>query len=328
MKRYAFFFILLTLVLVSCGTDSRHFKIDGRLIHLNQGEFYVYSPDGGMEGIDTITVRSGRFSYETACTKPFTLVIVFPNFSEQPVFARPGKTVDVQGDASHLKELTVKGTKDNELMSGFRQQAAGASPPEARKYAEQFVKDHPESPVSGYLVCRYFMQTAQPDAAKADRLLKTLVAAQPDNGYLKRLQKQNESFVETGAGKSVPRFSAYTIDGQSIGTATLNRQPGTIVCAFATWSFESVTILRQLCERRRRGETSMNIVGVCVDASKADCRRTLKNNEIDCPVVCDGDMIEGAAYRALGFTGVPDNIVVRQGRIDKAHLSTDELTKQ
>ena len=39
----------LTLIMVSCGTDSKHFKLEGRLLNLNQGEFYVYSPDGGIE---------------------------------------------------------------------------------------------------------------------------------------------------------------------------------------------------------------------------------------------------------------------------------------
>ena len=39
---------LLTSLLSSCGTDSRHFRIEGRLLHLNQGEFYVYSPDAAL----------------------------------------------------------------------------------------------------------------------------------------------------------------------------------------------------------------------------------------------------------------------------------------
>ena len=55
MKHIAYFF-WLTLVLMSCGTDSHHFKLDGRLLHLNQGEFYVYSPDGIIDGMDTIKV--------------------------------------------------------------------------------------------------------------------------------------------------------------------------------------------------------------------------------------------------------------------------------
>ena len=40
MKHIAYL-ILLTLVCVSCGTDSHHFKLDGQLLHMNQGEFYV-----------------------------------------------------------------------------------------------------------------------------------------------------------------------------------------------------------------------------------------------------------------------------------------------
>lgn len=110
--------------------------MDGRLLNLNQGEFYVYSPDGVFDGIDTIKVEGGRFTLETQCKESGTLVIVFPNFSEVPVFAEPGKSVSVKGDASHLKEIEIEGTKENELMTAFRQQLVKASPPEEMSYAE------------------------------------------------------------------------------------------------------------------------------------------------------------------------------------------------
>lgn len=110
--------------------------MDGRLLNLNQGEFYVYSPDGVFDGIDTIKVEGGRFTFETQCKESGTLVIVFPNFSEVPVFAEPGKSVSVKGDASHLKEIEIEGTKENELMTAFRQQLVKASPPEEMSYAE------------------------------------------------------------------------------------------------------------------------------------------------------------------------------------------------
>jgi hypothetical protein len=90
MKHYAFI-ILLAIVMVSCGTDSRHFKVDGHLLNLNNGEFYVYSPDGAIFGLDTIKVQGGRFSYEISCEQKGTLVLIFPNFSEQPIFNRAWK---------------------------------------------------------------------------------------------------------------------------------------------------------------------------------------------------------------------------------------------
>ena len=100
---------------------------------MNQGEFYVYSDDGTINGIDTIKVQGGRFAFEMPCEHPATLTIVFPNFSEQPIFAEPGKTATIDGDASHLKMMKIKGSKDNELMTGFRDKISNASPPEIVK---------------------------------------------------------------------------------------------------------------------------------------------------------------------------------------------------
>src|SRR3712207_6452492 len=108
MKRLTFL-LLLTLVLVSCGTDDNHFKIEGRLLNLNQGEFYVYSTDGLIKGLDTIHVQAGRFVYQTKCEDEGTLVIIFPNYSEHVVFAESGKSVELNGNAQRLKELEIKG---------------------------------------------------------------------------------------------------------------------------------------------------------------------------------------------------------------------------
>ena len=202
-----FSLLAIALLLLSCGTDSRHFSIDGRLLNLNQGEFYVYSPDGTVpHGMDTIKVQAGRFSYTVECDRPMTLMIVFPNFTEQPVFAQPGKSVDIKGDASHLKEMTVKGTKDNALMNSFREQILSASPAEARKYAVSMVEDNPGSHVAPYLVRRYLVATDKPDYATARRLLKQIVAKQPENVYVQRLLASCEGKQSLSVGSSLPSF--------------------------------------------------------------------------------------------------------------------------
>ena len=110
-------FLGCVLLLAACGSDSGKFRLEGRLRNINQAEFWVYSPDGSMQGIDTITVRNGRFAYELELEDEATLMVVFPNYSEQPVFARPGKTVSIKGDATHLKEIIIEGTKENEHMT-------------------------------------------------------------------------------------------------------------------------------------------------------------------------------------------------------------------
>jgi hypothetical protein len=109
---YPIQFLISSILLTSCGVSSGHFKLEGKFLNMNQGEFYVYSTDGGMEGVDTIKVVGGRFTYEMPCHDDCTLMIVFPNFSEQPIFAESGESVELKGDASHLKEMEVKGGVD------------------------------------------------------------------------------------------------------------------------------------------------------------------------------------------------------------------------
>ena len=362
--------LVATLVCTSCGTDSRHFRIDGRLLHLNQGEFYVYSPDGTINGLDTIKVQAGRFSYEVACDRPMTLMIVFPNFTEQPVFAQPGKSVDLKGDASHLKEMTVKGTKDNELMNKFREMIHNAAPPEMKKCAQLFVEDHPESRVGAYLVDRYFIHDANPDTKTAVRLVDLMIEKQPENGYLKRQKRQlTASFVAT-KGADIPNVLGTTVDGKTIGRVQLTKAPVTVVCALATWKYESMSQFRRLaaCAASQQGRVA--VVGVSIDASPSLVRSQLASqigisdsasglafgpssgsssgsasgslsgsasaaaqgssssrSSSTCYVVCDGKMVESPFFTRLGLTGVPDNIVIKNGRIAAAHLTDNQLTE-
>ena len=77
-------------MMVACGSKSGNFRLEGRLRNFNQGEFWIYSPDGDMMGFDTIRVRDSRFSYEKELDEPTMMIVVFPNYSEQPIFAEPG----------------------------------------------------------------------------------------------------------------------------------------------------------------------------------------------------------------------------------------------
>lgn len=320
---------LLTSLLSSCGTDSRHFRIEGRLLHLNQGEFYVYSPDAALPGgIDTIKVQAGRFSYDVPCDHPMTLMIVFPNFTEQPVFAQPGKSVDIKGDASHLKEMTVKGTKDNELMNKFREQTASASPVETRDRARQFIEDHPESAVSVWLVARQFIAAPSPDTKTAAHLIDLMIKSQPENGTLKRLRDKALKTVVMAKGSAVPNVLGTTLDGKSIGRAQLTKAPVTVVLSWASWKYESTSLLRRVSSYASGTSGRVAVVGVSVDASPEIARTGYLNPEPSLTLVCDGKMVESPFFAGLGLFSLPDNIVIRGGRVAAAHLTDDQLMEE
>lgn len=324
MKRIVLF-LLLVLILISCGTRSGHFKMEGRFLHMNQGELYVYSPDGGIEGLDTIKIEAGRFAYEIPCSKPATLVIIFPNYSVQPIFAESGGSVEVKADASHLKEMEVKGTDDNELMTKFRKQIANSSPPDELKYAIQFIKDHPESTVSVYLLNRYLIQTETPDYKQAANLLKILLKEQPGNVTLGRLQRQISGLGTLRIGDKLPNFTAKDVNGKLINNATLANQT-IIISTWAAWSYESLDFQRALNDAVKAGKIAA--LGISVDANPKEVRQALKNDDITFPNVCDGKMLSTPLLKTFGLTTVPDNIVVRNGKIIERGITANTVRQR
>jgi hypothetical protein len=318
------YLILLSLLLVSCGTQSGHFKIEGHFLNMNQGEFYVYNMEGGVKGIDTIKVEGGRFAYETTCEQPTVLMLVFPNFSEQPIFAESGKAVDIKADASHLKEMEVTGTDDNELMTKFRKQTVNASPPEIIKYAKMFIGDHPESAVGAYLVKKYFVQTTTPDYNEAYKLIASMLKEQPKNGLLMALKRSIDILKRSTVNSSIPHFTATDMNGKPVSDAQL-RTGVAVINVWATWNYESQDIQRQLKQMQRSSGGKLKLLSISVDASRKDCKQTLQRDSVSWSSVCDERMFESPLLKQLGLLSVPDNIIIQNGRIIAHGLSANDL---
>lgn len=327
MTKHITYLILLTLVLVSCGVDGKHFKLEGRFLHLNQGEFYVYSTDGVLDGIDTIKIEGGRFAYEIPCDDEGTLVMVFPNFSEQPVFTQPGKTVEIKADASHLKELEAEGTDNNKLMTVFRKQVSNMSPQQAIDAAAEFVKHNPKSDVSAWLIRKYFILAPKPDYAKAKQLLDLMIAEQPKNGKLVNLQQQLIGLAAT-AGKSLPIFTATDINGNKVTQANLTQSPNAVVFLWASWNYESTDMQRQLKRLKAAKGNGLSVIGVCIDPSKSEMQQYLRQDSISWPTINDGMMFDTKIAKQLGLSQVPANILLKNGKIVGRNLRMNELKEK
>ncbi len=317
--------LLLALILVSCGTKSGQFRIEGRFRNLNQGEFYVYSPDGGISGIDTIKVADGRFAYETALEHPATFIIIFPNYSEQPVFGESGTAVVIKGDASHLKEMEIKGTKENELFTKFRLSANRLSPPEMKAAVAAFVAENPASAAGIYLTNKHFIQTAEPDYAKAYELTGLMLKAQPGNSRLALLNKRLKSMRAAGDKARMPRFAAVGTDGKKLTQAQLASKVN-IVSAWASWSYESTNIQRRLKALKKTYGSELAIVSICIDASIEDCKKTLERDSVAWPTVCDGKMWDTPLLMQTGIATIPGNIIYdSKGKVIASQLNAQQI---
>lgn len=322
------FYLFIFLLLSSCGVDSDRFRLEGRLRNINQGEFLIYTTDGAMDGIDTIPVREGRFSYETELRTPSTYILIFPNYSEQPIFAEPGKVVTVKGDASHLKEMTIKGTDDNEAMTDLRMELNRLMPPEIPKSVETFVREHPQSRVSNYLVQRYFIEDADADYKKTCELVTLLLKAQPDNGVLANWKKQLEPLRNGRSNSKLPAFSAVDVRGRNVTQDDLKAQAN-VVMLWATWNYQSNDMHRRMQRLKHTYGDKLAVVGISVDGNFKEVKRRVTRDSLKWKTICDGRMWQMPVIDKLGFSDVPSNLVVNdKGVIVERNLTPQKLEEK
>lgn len=297
---------------------------------MNQGEFYVYSPDGAITGIDTIRVQGGRFAYEIPCEEEGTIVIVLPNYSEIPVFVEPGKSVDMKADASHIKDIEVTGTKVNERMTEWRKNTSSQSPDGLKKQAEVFIKDHPSSIISRWLLRKYFVVTLKPDLKKAKELVKLIEKESDKKSSVMRLAVGLEN-VPLQVGDILPAFNAKDLQGNNV-LASQYRVGKSVILVWATWDYEgqniSRRVFRKIEDMKAQGKQVPKVLGISIDASAVDAKRSVGSDSTAWSTICDGLMWDSPVVKAIGTTRVPDNFVLENGKVKACHLNTDELLKQ
>lgn len=303
------------LALSSCGSKSDSCRIEGRFRNFNQGDIFLYDIGAGYDGFDTLHVADSRFAQTIDVARPATLLMVFPNYSEQVVFVEPGADISVKGDASHLKAMDISGTDDNELMTEFRERTANMTPPEVRAEAESLAKDHPESPVALYVVERYMVRTATPDWPRAAKLLAMVAKARPDDARAARLAREVKLAAKAAKGQKLPKDKEL---GGLKGKVK-------VVCAWATWSYDSQMVLRRL-KQMQRDYKGLAVLSICLDAKKEDCDRFIKNDSIPWKNIRDGRMWDTPLLRKLGICTVPGNVVADEsGKIIARGLNSREL---
>ena len=313
------------LLLAACGTPKDRARIEGSISNVRDAEFYVYSEDGAFDGIDTIRIENGEFTYERPLQAPAVLTLLYPNFSRTYVVAEPGRTVSIKGDAARLGEADITGTEENELLTAFRQRNAGKKPADLLLAASDFVRSNARTLAAVAVFRKYFADAEAPDAPTTRSLLGELRRAQPRNAALAALARRLQPRLDASVGQAAPAFSAVGIDGRKVESADFKGKPY-IVAFWATWSNESTSLLRTLGRLRKAHGEKLGIVAFALDTDARLCRRRVESDSLRFANVCDGRAFESPVVRKLGARYVPSAMLVdRQGRVVGRDLAPDRL---
>lgn len=319
------FLILFASLLAACSSDKTSFHIRGTLKNLEQAELLVLSPDGAIEGIDTIRVVQGKFRYSNHCQRPGTLLLVFPNASQQPIFVAGGKTLKLTADARNLKETRVTGSSDNELMNEFREATLYVQPQEEQKAAAAFIAEHPKSLTAQYLLRRFFLETAKPDYRKALTLIRQMLRQGADSLTLRQLKYDLQRIAAADNQQPLPAFSIQTVDGKTVTQAAFRQARTGIIVAFAPWNIASMSCNKALRQFRKQHRDSLPMLSICLDGNLVRCKQTIERDTLNWSVACPKELLSNPAIESLAIDAIPTYLIVEKGRIVKRGYDPKEL---
>lgn len=316
------------LLFAACSGNENEFVFKGKLTGITQAEFYIYPEDNHFNGIDTISITDGQFEYRCQVDQPTILTLLYPNFTYTYVVAEPGKSIKMEGDAAKLGEADIWGTKDNELLTKFRQETHDKNPEEQRMAAAHFIENNVQTTAATAIFKKYFLQAKDFQAETALPLLKTLKKAQPENIDVKFIENHYLPLLESDAGGTLPDFHAVTLDSTEISREDFKGKP-TIIAFFSTWQNSNYQIVPNLRKYEKTYGDSLKILAISLDYDLKRCKVRIEQDSLASPVVCDTKAFNSPLALQFGIRYVPSCILAdKTGKIISRDLPLKDLEKE
>lgn len=296
-------------ICTACSGQEEGFIIKGKFTNLKEGELYFYNPEGD-EKMDTVTIRDGRFTYRKALNTAGYYILLFPNMSEQVVFAEPDLSVELSADATHLKETQITGGAENALMTGFREKTRQLnSPALITEKADTFIRNHPASLVSIYLLDKYFIGQQQTAPDQMKQLVNLMAKAQPKNPRLLALKKLLASQEKSEVGKKAPDFKVIDRTGQT-HTLAQYKNNYLLLTFWATWQKQSQDEQKEFKALHKEWEKKLSMVSISLDLQRQMWKSTVRFDSLPGGQVCDQRAWDSPVVTGYHVNTLPTYILI------------------
>ena len=322
--------LLVAGMITSCGNNDKQFKIEGKFKDMPAGELYIYNQDNINAKLDTIYINNGEFVYAGNAEELTPYTLVFPNALEQVIFVQNGSVIHYSASANDLKNYTVDGNEENELMNDFRKQINEKNVAQQREVAETFINEHPESAVAIYLFDRYMVQELSTPIETLKKTIKILKKAQPQNRLVMKVENTMKLIENGQVGKTIPSIELTTKSKRTINIGKTNVDY-TVLVFWSTWmparydfTDEFVVLTEDYAEY-----TNVKIVAISLDSEIFKWENAIRDDTTYCEHVCDGKVWDSAPVKKLGITSVPTFIIAdKNHKIVARGSSVGELDKE
>lgn len=283
------YLLLLSVYLLFCLDSCRQsdeFELKGELEGITSDMILVVFDDPESK-LDTIYPREDKFTYTFTPDTLNIFRLVNDSGETFPIFAEKGWKVSIKGSLAHPE---IKGEGANNEYQEFLQSIATLKDSaQVCKQAESFIKSHPASPASAYILQRYFSQSANPNLDLIARL------AEPLTGKVAKLKKRNGEYLSWSSSSTQKQYS--------------------LINFWASWDKESIEIkdsLYTLCEKFSKN--NLRIVNFSLDYNKEEWQKNTRKDTEQWIEVCDYKGWNNQILKQQNVQRLPFNILIDRNR--------------
>ena len=267
--------------------------------------------DDPVSHIDTIYHEKGLFTYTL---NPDTLQLfrlVADSGIVIPVFANKSWRVSLKGT---FLEPDIQGDGPNNDYHLFLQSIKGLSKDEATVKAEEFIRSHPDSYASAYLLEMYFVQVPQPDYNKISDLIDPLDGKVKDTRIVSAVMKTLKSDAKDRK-EFVSVLSQKDRNGKAYSWTTKSPFTLTLVNVWASWDKASVDDRKALKKMLKEFKPEdFRILNVSLDYSRKDWEKACVDDTLQWIEMCDFKGWDNTFIKQLDVKSLPANFLVNKSR--------------
>ena len=314
MKRYSLPAITFCLIffLTACSKKSG-FELKGELNSLSS-DMILAIYDDPKSKTDTIYPKDGKFTYSVPADTLSIFRLVNDSGKSIPIFANKGWQVTLKGN---FDTFTIEGEGPNKELQEFRAQITNrTSQTEIQQAAEAFVKSHPQSLVSAYLINQYFVQIPHPDEAKIKSLTEPLSGNVKDCRILSvALKSLTDNSKQRNRNKEyVNYFSAKARSGKYISWNS-SKDQYILINFWASWDKKSKAASDSLYATAKEFKNKeLKVLNISLDYDKDQWEKSCKEDTEQWTEICDRRGWGNQIIEQMNIQEIPANILVNSSR--------------